>query len=317
MLATRGQVTGGAVAVDLFFVMSGFLIAASAERSKSIADFLRKRVKRIYPGFVVAALLSLLVVLPVSGGSLVFHGTRGVLDWVGQTLRLTEYHTAHAFAGNPTPGVVNGSTWSIPYEFFCYLGVALLTVAGLLRRRGVVLGLFAGSWVISLVALLQHWIYGGKWLGVALGSPQFWARLLPYYLAGVVFYLWRDRIILRGWLAGMALGMILVGCFVPIGMALLFPIAGSYFIFWLAYTPWLRLPKVARFGDFSYGAYLYAFPVEQMIVQALHGPVRPVVLFALAAPVTMLCALGSWYGVERWFLQPVRRRKSLVEAVAG
>ena len=270
-----------------------------------------------YPGFAVAAMVSLAVVLPVSGGALTFHGTRAAMDVVGQTLRLTEFHSAHAFAGNPIPGVINGSTWSIPYEFFCYLGVATLTAAGCLRRRGVVLALFAASVCVSLLALVQHWHYGGKWLGEALGSPQFWARLLPYYLAGVAFYLWRDRLALRGRWAALAVGLAGVGCVVPDGLALLFPVAGTYLIFWLAYTPWLQLPKVARFGDFSYGAYLYAFPVEQLVMQALGGTVRPVVLFALATPVTMLCAAASWYGVERWFLQPIRRRETLMEAVAG
>ena len=313
---THGQMTGGAVAVDLFFVMSGFLIAASAERSRSLLEFLKKRVRRIYPGFCALAVVTLVVFLPLSGGGLAAGSGAGrVGNVLLQSLRLQEFRYVGAFTANPYPGIINGSTWSIQYEFWCYLGVALLAAAGMLRRRWVVLGLFVGALVGSVVLQVEGLVFGGKWLGVVFGSPQLWARLLPLYLAGVVFYLFRDRIGRSGWwAAACVLGLVGAG-WVQAGWTAVFPVAGTYVVFYLAYAPWLRMQGFGRFGDFSYGTYLYAFPVEQMVMKGFGHAVAPWVLFVWAAPVTLALAVGSWYGVERRFLQAGRRKETVVHAV--
>jgi peptidoglycan/LPS O-acetylase OafA/YrhL len=307
---THGQMTGGSVAVDLFFVMSGFLITASAERSRSLWSYFKKRFARIYPAFLVAASVGLVVVLPLSGGSLL----PGSPWWRAgdvllQTLRLREFDYMGAFAGNPYPGALNGSLWSIQFEFWCYVGVALLLVCGLLRRRFVLVTMFAASVVVSVLFQTRGWVLGGKWLGVLLGSPQLWARLLPLYLAGVVFHLYRDRVRLSASGALVAAGALLAACFVPFGWTALFPLAGTYLAFWLAFSPRVRLYGFGRYGDFSYGTYLYAFPVEQLIMRAIGRPVAPWMLFGCALPVTLLMAAASWYGVERWFLRPGRRKR--------
>lgn len=308
---THGQMTGGAVAVDLFFVMSGFLITASAERSRSVGSYFGKRFARIYPAFVVAAVLAVALVLPVSGGTLL-PGTAAQRagGFVLQTLRLREFLYVNAFARNPYPDAINGSLWSVQYEFWCYLGVALLLAGGFLKHRVVLLLAFVAAVIVSVLFLVRGWIFGGKWLGVLLGSPQLWARLLPMYLAGVVFFLWRDRI--RFHFGGACAALLLLGlaCVLPFGCAALFPLAGAYLVFYLAFSPALRLHGFGRFGDFSYGTYLYAFPVEQMLMKGFGRPVQPSLLFCCAAPLTLLLAVGSWYGVERRFLRPGRRKEA-------
>jgi peptidoglycan/LPS O-acetylase OafA/YrhL len=100
---THNQVTGGDIAVDLFFVISGFLITASYERTASIAGYLKKRILRIYPGFVAAMLIDLLIVLPASGGHLLPQPhIRQALEFLVQTFRLREFHYIGAFLGTPT-----------------------------------------------------------------------------------------------------------------------------------------------------------------------------------------------------------------------
>jgi peptidoglycan/LPS O-acetylase OafA/YrhL len=295
---THGQVSGGVIAVDGFFVMSGFLIAASAQRSRSIRGFLKKRCARIYPAFV-------------------FSGLARGWDFVWRTLWLTEFSYAGVFARNPFPDVINGSTWSVPYEFWCYIGLALLSLAGLLRRRGIVLGLFVALWGLSFLFRWRGWILGGKELGLIFGPPQIWARMLPLYLAGVVFYLYRDRIPLRDWIAAISLAALIAASWFYTGWTVVFPLAGTYLLFWFAFTPRVRLHRFGRFGDFSYGAYLYAFPVEQLVVQGLGRVVAPWVVFAWSTPITLALAVASWYGVERHFLAPARRKEALTHAAVS
>ena len=312
---TRGQMTGGAVAVDLFFVMSGFLISASAERSSSVFSYLKKRVARIYPAFLVSAVLTAVIVLPSISATIV--GTSWWMrfgDFVLQTLRLREFDYTGAFLSNPYPGAINGSVWSIQFEFWCYIGVAFLMTLGLLRRRAWLLGIFVLAVAVSVAFQVEGWVFGGKMLGVVLSSPQLWARLLPLYLAGVVFYLYRDRIRMSGWLAWASVVLLVVAARVPYGCAALFPFAGTYLVFYLAFASWLPLHAAGRFGDFSYGTYLYAFPIMQLLMRSIGHPVAPVLLFAYATPLTLIAAVASWYGVERRFLRRGRRKESL-EAV--
>lgn len=312
---THGQMTGGAVAVDLFFIMSGFLITASAERSSSVFSYLKKRVARIYPAFVVSAVLTAVIVLPMISATIAGSSWGMRLgDFVLQTLRLREFDYTGAFATNPFPGAINGSVWSIQFEFWCYIGVALLMTLGLLRRRAWLLGLLLISVAVSVAFQVEGWVFGGKMLGVVLSSPQLWARLLPLYLAGVVFYLYRDRIRMSGWAALISVVLLVVAACVPYGCAALFPFAGTYLVFYLAFAPWLPLHSAGRFGDFSYGTYLYAFPIMQLLMRGIGHPIAPVLLFAYATPLTLLAAVASWYGVEQRFLRAGRRKQSL-EAV--
>jgi peptidoglycan/LPS O-acetylase OafA/YrhL len=313
---TRGQMTGGAIAVDLFFIMSGFLISASAERSSGILSYLQKRVARIYPAFIVSAVLTATLVVPfisahIAGASPI---TR-FGDFFLQTLRLREFDYTGAFPTNPYPIAINGSVWSIQYEFWCYLGVALLLSVGLLRKRAVLLSLFFASVGVSVAFQVEGWIFGGKWLGILMGSPQLWVRLLPLYLAGVVFYLYRDKIRSNPWAAVASAIALCIAARIPCGCAALFPIAGAYLVFYLAFAPQLNLRRAGRFGDFSYGTYLYAFPIMQLLMRSIGHPVAPLFLFACATPLTLLAAIASWYGVERRFLRPGRRKETFEAAI--
>jgi peptidoglycan/LPS O-acetylase OafA/YrhL len=139
--------------------------------------------------------------------------------------------------------------------------------------------------------------------------------LLPLYLAGVVFYLFRERIQVSFWLAISSLLLLLGSCWLRFGLVAVFPFAGTYLVFYLAFASWLRLENFGRFGDFSYGTYLYAFPIMQLAMQGFGHPVAPLRLFVVALPVTLLIAVASWYGVERRFLRAARRKETIVAAV--
>jgi peptidoglycan/LPS O-acetylase OafA/YrhL len=303
ILATHGQTTGGTIAVNLFFVLSGFLIANSFLSSRSLWSYLSKRVRRIYPGFIVTMLVGALLVAPLASASSPFHtaGAR-VGNFVLSCLRLREFDYLHAFASNPAPGAINGSLWSISYEFWCYIGVAVLGLVGILQRRSLVLGIFCLSLVVSFLFAIKGWAPGGSFLGAIFGYPPFWARLLPMYLAGVVFFLHRDRIPHRGYIAAGALGVLVVAAYIPLAWAVCFPLAGTYLLFWFGYHPGIRLVNFGNRGDFSYGTYLYAFPIQQLVMRFVGHQISPYLLSAIAAPLTLMAAILSWHMVEKRFV---------------
>ena len=147
--------------------------------------------------------------------------------------------------------------------------------------------------------------------GSASSALPLWNGLLPIW----------HRISLNGWLAAFSALLLISASWLYAGWTITVPFAGAYLLFWFAYSPFIRLHQAGRFGDFSYGTYLYAFPIEQMLMQHFGGQLRPALLFLCATPPTLLCAAASWYGLERHFLQPARRKETVahtaLESVSG
>ena len=297
---THRQASSGAVAVNSFFFISGLLITASWLRSKSVPDYFMKRVLRIYPGFIVATGFSAALIwtfCPAFRAAVVHP-----LDWFGWLLKdwllLTTKSLTQpgVFARNPFPVLANASLWTIPVEFTCYLFVLLVGLFGLLKRRRLIL----------MAAALGYEIYVG---GLFYGNDQY-NQCWICFVAGVVAWLWQGRIPFSKCIAGGCLvGLLGASQFRP-WFSILFPVLGGYCILWLAYGPTLLLSNWADKMDLSYGAYLYAFPVQQML--AMNAAFRrPLVIFLLATPVTLLCAWLSWTLVEKRFLAMKNRaRKS-------
>ncbi|MGO8696824.1 MAG: acyltransferase family protein [Limisphaerales bacterium] len=303
------EFTLGTVAVDAFFLISGFLIVMSWERSSSPLSYLWKRIARIVPGYVCATLIGLFVVTPI----FVKPGQTWLsLPVVGHCakamLHLLAFEVGGVFPLNPFPGVVNGSIWSVSYEFKCYLGVLFLGLIGAARRRWIALILFPCSLVLCALHLFAkpfdfitlHWSA---------------IRLDSYFAAGAVFYLYRDRISIKpGW-AVLSIAAIVGSLLLPVTLHLVLPVCGTYLLFWTVFQPYVTAHSFAKYGDFSYGIYLYAFPIQQMLVATHPGIFSPVGLFFVAAPLSILAGILSWYAVERHFLRK-RRAHRLVPASA-
>jgi len=122
------------------------------------------------------------------------------------------------------------------------------------------------------------------------------------YLAGMVFFLFKDKIPLKTSLSVASICALAGACFVPGAFDPTFAFAGTYLVFWLGFHPRLRMDHAARFGDFSYGAYLYAFPIQQLITMNFATYLKPYLLLLMATPFTFVAAVLSWYLVERRFL---------------
>jgi len=311
-IATHGQITFGALAVDSFFVISGFLILHSWRSDPRALPFLRKRILRIYPAFLVAAAIDAFIVTPAfsKGGLSVLDG-----EFVGRfawnAVRLLAITPGPAFPDNPAPDTVNGSLWSISYEFWCYLGILALGIAGwAVARRGLAVALLLTT-AIGFVFEWRHLTPAGNVLGQIFGYPPFWARLLPFFVAGMTFYAYRERIVLDARGAAAAIAALVVACFVPHGLAIVLPIASAYLIFWFAFLGAPRFAGFGRRGDFSYGIYLFSFPILQIIVAWWGRPITPVVLFILGWTASLGAALLSWHLLEKHCIRAAHGRRSL------
>ena len=318
---TQGVINSGNCGVFVFFMVSGFLITQSFDRSSSPWSYLKKRVARIHPGFIAATSVCAFVIVPLYSNTAAY--TAGaVAKTVGLNLLLQGYFIDPApFRQNPGPAL-NGALWSIPYEFWCYLGVLALGIFGFLKlnRRALILG------VLILLAIVRGWLEltgrkpGGGFIGLIIGWPYEWFKVLPCFLAGMLTYLYRDSIPRRLWIAVLGPMLVIAIANLPIAMpwklslvGLIFPPLVAYTVFYFAFSK--QLFDASRYGDFSYGTYLYAFPIQQIVIARL-GAAIP---FWLYIPRAMLLSLAagvlSWHAVERWFNRSkAEGRRPLVDA---
>lgn len=299
---TRGQINLGALAVDAFFMISGFLLVGSWENSPGVLNFSARRVLRIYPGLIACICFCVFVAGPLGGANLHSYFTDP------KTYRLFEYvfmrnfwnSVPSAFPGNPMPEVINSSLWTIKFEIFCYI---CLVILGLLRMLRPVPLLFIFLAVfLYYCALLErgghpfiHFEALPKILNDFVTDPM--PRFLSYFLAGSLFYVWRDRIPHSAALAAMSVVIVAISNYHMVEFSL--PVFGGYALLYLALTPRVHLAWFDRV-DLSYGVYLYAWPVQQLVLHwRWPGSGNPILLSLLVLPLVFSFAALSWHYVEK------------------
>ncbi len=293
---TRGQLDFGTVAVDGFFVISGYLIVKSWLNKPIARQYLLKRTLRIYPGYIVAYLLSLFVVGGLGAASA--HVYFAHIPWHHVLTRIAMLGlppATHVFEGLRYP-YVNGSLWTIAYEFEGYLLVMALGMSGALRRASLCLLLFAVAFSGYAFLSLTH--YSIAFPTTFAGEPNSWLRFSTFFLAGTCLYLYRDAIAFRRtWAWAAAIVLIATLC-AGRGTAVALPICGAYLLLYAAFRPCRLLAQVGAKTDLSYGMYLYAWPCQILLLWHFRQ-INPCLLFALALVPTTLLSWLSWRCVEK------------------
>ncbi|GAA2849270.1 O-antigen acetylase [Actinoplanes cyaneus] len=314
---SHGQTGLGEIGILGFFTISGFLITRSAGRVP-LPRYLWHRGLRILPGLWVCLIVTALVFAPVVAlierGSLtgVFSEPGGPFGYVvnNAAIAIRQYGISGLLLDTPYgkltgSSVFDGSLWSLLYEVLCYFMVAGLALIGVLKRARWVVAVLAGGLFALIVRdfVTAPHIPGpqgdhGPFLGIG-GLDTYSLVYLTYvFLLGALFEVYRKRIVLND-LGAIVAAVVLIASLQFGGFDVVGYPAFAYLTLWLA----IRLPKpfrrVGRRHDYSYGFYIYAFPVQQLL--ALFG-VPELGLFAyvvLASLGTFALAIPSWHLVER------------------
>lgn len=291
----------GTVAVDIFFSVSGFLVTGSLCRRGDPYIYFRSRVLRIYPGLFVMIVITVLLIGPaitrLDFTEYFLSPETGRYFLRCATLIFgVSYVLPGVFEANPYPQAVNGSLWSMPYELRMYLVLLLMWLLAQKCSRGTkradvfgaVVTLAAGvAWVIFVIGQWQHW------------STK-WPKLAVEFFAGAFLYIFRARI--EPSLANFALSSCsLIAVRVLISqsaMLALYVLVLPYLIFCIAYAPVGPLKAVREIDDISYGVYIYAFPVQQLVVCLIPG-IGALGLTVYSLAIVVPLAIVSWYIVER------------------
>jgi peptidoglycan/LPS O-acetylase OafA/YrhL len=323
------QLTGGSFAVLCFFVISGYLITASAER-QPIWRFCLHRCARILPGFWVVQLLTAFALAPtlilakhdwVDGYWAAFtlgENSASAYLWNNAFIHIQQYTIADLFHEPGREPAINGSLWSLGPEITCYLYLALFVAFRCLRHKGLVLGIFLSVYGLylgtflnpSLVPLVSEVLsYGGF---QTLVNPLFRAVYVAF-LAGMTFYKFRDKLRLNVSMflvcVSALVGSIYLQCF-----DLIWPLTLPYILLYLGYV--LPFRGFERFGDYSFGIYIFSFPIQQCLrLWGVHDA-GLLVYVALSVVLSVLAGVLSWFIVEapalRW-AKRVGKRETVLE----
>lgn len=283
--------------VPMFFALSGFLVAGSAMRLKSTSTFIAHRVLRIFPALVVEVLLSALILgllfttLPLSSYFSDPQFSEYLLNAVGDI----SYSLPGVFAHNPVHYIVNVNLWTLPSEFYCYLAMAALMMSSLVYSRRVFTGL--------MLALTAGLAIAHALTGMSNPVGPFPAHVVVYYfLFGVLFFHWKDHIPASPWLF-VASGVLSYALLNFDALVYLAPLPVAYMTLFFGLIP-LPKSRLLSSGDYSYGVYLYGFPITQSLIALrphwFTGSMpRYLALLLASIALTTLFAAASWHLVEK------------------
>lgn len=289
--------------LPMFFILSGFLVTGSALRL-TLGKFVLSRVLRIVPALVVDTLVTVLLIGPIFTSqtladyfaSPVTHAY--LLNMVGEI----HYFLPGVFERNPLAGVVNGALWTIPPELGCYVFMAALILFGWVRdwRKVAIIALLS---IVAIVVVTMAPLAFPPVVGKVAAYQG--ALLVPEFLIGSLLYLKRHLIPYSAWLFAGCVALVVISGFllpetafstVPLASLFAVPVY-AYLTVFLGATKMPELPLFRR-GDYSYGIYLYGFPIQQAIVNAT-GVHNPVLLFFMTLPPVIGLAMLSWHLVEK------------------
>ena len=289
---TGAQLTMGGLAVSIFFLCGGYLIAMSMEKSKTAKKYFEARLIRLLPPlfFVTFALVLLggfLTQLPV----VEYYTSIDTWKYMLNSVFVLTHNLPGVFTNNISGSAVNGALWTLPVEFVCYVLCFIAYKLGFLEKKR-----FPWSVPLVIIGTAGVWIVGGF-----IPIVREVIRPVLLFYIGMGYWIYREQIRLTTnyfliAVAGFVLSFLLH--FGYIGMLLFFP--------YIMFTMWFGFAqcssKIGKIGNYSYGIYLWGCPVQQSIVYFMGGEMNPYLNFMIAIPIAIILGMVTYEISEKRFM---------------
>ena len=286
------------LAVNLFFIASGFLVTKSMLYRGDVAEYSSARLLRIYPGLFVHVLFVMFIIGPLATSlSLGEYFTH--MDFLKQPFVVLSFISAQMWLPgvfeNNAEHMASAPLWTLRYEILAYIGTAIIFSLGLLKKKWMALAQFI---LPSIAWVMVHA------LGLFDSMPGTAQNLLRFGIAyglGATIYAYRDRLTFHA--LGIPLMMVLAALTSKFqAFEVTMNLMLAYMIMWAAYVKAPKLDFLKELSDVSYGVYIYHWCILQLVFMMV--PTLSVAsLFAITLPITYLLATMSWHFVEKPMLK--------------
>lgn len=289
----------GDIAVDVFFIISGFLVTISLLTKQNMLEFIWARVLRIYPALWVMLLLTVFglgAVMTTLSLPAYFTSAQTYGYWLKCATLFTGvvFQLPGVFDSNPYSHSVNGALWTLPSEIHLYSILALLWV-GLRVIKTQHIKLFeqviVGIFIMATLSLLMRVFM--------MDTDAVFNKRAFMFFSGASVYILRAYITLSRSVLGVLIAALCLSILIGQKTFLLtYFLTLTYIVFYAAYVPTGVVRQYNQEGDYSYGLYIYGFPIQQTL-EAFNPKMGALSMFVMSAPIALLAAALSWHFVEQ------------------
>ena len=282
------------LAVNLFFIASGFLVTKSMLYRGDLAEFASARILRIYPALIVHVLFVMLLIGPFVTNLPLAAYVSDPNFWAQPLKVLSFYKTEMELPGiftNNDETLASATLWTLRYEVLAYIGTAAAFSLGLMRKKWMLLAQFVGFAIA--------WIAASAF-GIFDKLPATFEAIIRFgvcYGLGAAIFAYRERI--RFHIVGV--GLVTLAAFLTMGTAIFevtTAIMLAYFVFWAAYIKLPRLNRLQSVSDISYGIYIYHWVILQSLLH-FFPTLGPWGLIAAGSVLTIAISIASWHWAEK------------------
>lgn len=295
-ILTKEQIGFGSLGVAIFFVYGGYLICKSMHRVKKAKPYFLARVLRIFPPLAAVTIVLAFIIGPILSTLSVGDYFRNpeTYRYLLNAVLIPQHNLPGVFEHNAYLPTVNGPLWTLPVEFICYIMCFVFYKLKLLDKKHIII----------TICLFGAGITGAYLLSGHIAVLASMIRPMGLFFIGMLAYIFRDKI-------RMSFGYFLISGFgMVISIALgIFPytiyIFLPYFLLYLGFATKRKFSQFARKGEISYGMYLCAWPIQQILCQCFGGQMHPMMNFILATVLSILAGVILLKTIE----EPVMRWK--------
>jgi peptidoglycan/LPS O-acetylase OafA/YrhL len=303
------QISNSSIAVQGFFIISGFLVAKSFTNTASLKEYFVKRIKRILPAYIVVLIVSVLVFSFFSSLSFSEYFTDiSVYKYLGWNFIFLNFmHPClPGLFENNLMCAVNGALWTLKVEEGFYIVLPLIFYAIKKSKKPFVI--LGSLYVLSIL----YWFVMDFYLNQPLLAKQL-PGYLAYFVTGIFLFLNFDFVFLNKEKFFFAsLLILIVSNFSHFQIDVFYPAAFGSVVIIAAYNlPFLN--NFGKYGDFTYGLYIYHFPIIQVFRQYnLFEKYNPILMAFSVILITLCFAIFSWFFVEKRFLDRFKKPKQIL-----
>lgn len=293
----------GTFAVDVFFVTSGFLIMGSLINSKSLIVYVKKRALRIYPALAVVVFLCTFILGPIVSQLSIasYFNQSEVYRYFFKSITLLTNvgtHLPGVFLDNPWPKTVNGSLWTLPYEIYLYIILAVVVYA--LNLFFKLIGI-EGYERLSFL-LVTVFLFVCAMFSYYSELPFFrYFKLSLLFFSGSLFYYFSDKIYLSKRLFIIFLSLGLLSFVTSYDLYAIYFLLLPYLLLYVSFEIKTRALTFNKLGDYSYGLYIYSFPVQQTLAY-IDNDISTLSMIVYSSILSLILAIMSWHLIEKRFL---------------